>query len=373
MSNIYLSKKYRYDGRSSPNLSEIQKKAMLQIISNFEKGILKWENNNCRCSVNKDILLCTRDYNGFNVKFVLCLNCGLIRENPRISKDTIEIFYEKNYRDLKNLSFSKLNQVNNIGYFEQTYIKEAERGKIILNYINNYTPLKTGLIFDFGTGTGGTLKTFKDAGFEIFGVDINEDFLNYGLKKGLNLKNGSIDELKNYPKKANLVIASHILEHLHDLDDYLKDLRDCLEEDGYLIVLIPGLMNIQYHEENLLSFFIIEHLYYFTLQTLSKILIDNGFRFVNGNEEIIALFQKSTQKNYFKRPKDYIDNILIYLRIVDIPFPFNAIRIIKNKKKIKYIILLSVISVLYKIRVINIVAKLQDFLKQKLKLRNFFR
>ena len=371
MSKIYLSKKYKYNGKSSLNLSKSQKNAKLEVISNFKKGILKWENNNCRCSVNKDLLICTKDYIGFNVRFVLCLNCGLIRENPRISKDTIEIFYEKHYRDLKNLSFSKIKQINNQEYLEQTYNKEIERGKMIFNYIKKYTLLKTGLIFDFGTGTGGILKSFKDAGFEIYGVDINEDFLNYGVKKGLNLKKGSIDELKNYPKKANLIIASHILEHLHDLENYLKELRECLEEDGYLIVLLPGLMNIQYHEENLLSLFVIEHLYYFTLQTLTKILIDNGFRFVNGNEEIIALFQKSTQKVYFKISKDFIDNVLIYLRIVDIPFPFNAIRIIKNKRKIKYVILLNIISMLYKTKIINIIAVLRDFLKQKLKLRNF--
>ena len=371
MSKIYLSKKYKYNGKSSLNLSKSQKNAKLEVNSNFKKGILKWENNNCRCSVNKDLLICTKDYIGFNVRFVLCLNCGLIRENPRISKDTIEIFYEKHYRDLKNLSFSKIKQINNQEYLEQTYNKEIERGKMIFNYIKKYTLLKTGLIFDFGTGTGGILKSFKDAGFEIYGVDINEDFLNYGVKKGLNLKKGSIDELKNYPKKANLIIASHILEHLHDLENYLKELRECLEEDGYLIVLLPGLMNIQYHEENLLSLFVIEHLYYFTLQTLTKILIDNGFRFVNGNEEIIALFQKSTQKVYFKISKDFIDNVLIYLRIVDIPFPFNAIRIIKNKRKIKYVILLNIISMLYKTKIINIIAVLRDFLKQKLKLRNF--
>jgi 2-polyprenyl-3-methyl-5-hydroxy-6-metoxy-1,4-benzoquinol methylase len=257
MSKIYLSKKYEYNGKSSLNLSKSQKNAKLEVISNFKKGILKWENNNCRCSVNKDLLICTKDYIGFNVRFVLCLNCGLIRENPRISKDTIEIFYEKHYRDLKNLSFSKIKQINNQEYLEQTYNKEMERGKIIFNYIKKYTTLKTGLIFDFGTGTGGILKSFKDAGFEIYGVDINEDFLNYGVKKGLNLKKGSIDELKNYPKKANLIIASHILEHLHDLENYLKELRECLEEDGYLIVLLPGLMNIQYHEENLIMVFVL--------------------------------------------------------------------------------------------------------------------
>lgn len=92
---------------------------------------------------------------------------------------------------------------------------------------------------------------------------------------------------------------------------------------------------------------------------------------MNGNEEIIALFQKSNKKVYFKISKDFIDNILIYLRIVDIPFPFNAIRIIKNKRKIKYVILFNIISMLYKTKIINIIAVLRDFLKQKLKLRNF--
>ena len=182
-----------------------------------------------------------------------------------------------------------------------------------------------------------------------------------------------IDELKNYPKKANLIIASHIFEHLHDLDDHLKNLRECLEEDGYLIVLLPGLMNIQYHEENLLSLFIIEHLYYFTLQSLTKVLSDNGFRIVSGNEEIIALFQKSIQKVYFKISKDLIENVLIYLRILDLPFPFNARRMINNKRKIKNVILLNIISMLYKTKIINIVTILQKILKQKLRLKNFFR
>jgi len=75
MSKIYLSKKYKYNGKSSLNLSKSQKNAKLEVISNFKKGILKWENNNCRCSFKRDLLICTKDYIGFNVRFVLCLNC----------------------------------------------------------------------------------------------------------------------------------------------------------------------------------------------------------------------------------------------------------------------------------------------------------
>ena len=367
MSKIFLSKRYKYDGKSAKNLSKIQKIAKLNVISAFMKGILKWENNNCRCSFKRDLLISTKDYIGFNVRFVLCLNCGLIRENPRISKDTIEIFYKKYYRNLRNLKSSNSND-----FFLQTYNKEKERGKTIFKYIKKHTSLKTGVVFDFGTGTGGVLKIFKDAGFETFGVDVNDDFVKFGISKGLNLKRGSIEELEEYPKRANLIIASHIIEHLHDLDRYLMELRECLEKNGFLIVLLPGLMNVQYHEENLLSFFFIEHFYYFTLQTLNKILINNGFHLIIGNEEIIALFQKTIQKFNFNISKDLIDNILIYLRIVDIPFPINGIRLLKKIKKIKYVIILNLISVLYKTKVINILVVLKDFFKEKLQLISEF-
>jgi len=369
MTKIYLSSLYNYDGKSLSDLDYKQKITKIKILTDFNKNILKWENNKCRCSFNEDLILSMRDRRGFNVRTVLCMNCGLIRADPRISEETIEIFYEKYYRNLVPILHNEIGE----NLISATYNKENKHGKKVLEFIKRNTSLKNGLIFDFGAGTGGMLEIFKNAGFEIFGVDLNERFLNYGLKKGLNLKKGSINELKNYSKKANLIIASHILEHMHSLDKYLRKLWECLEDDGYLYVELPGFYNVHKSYKNFLPFFLIEHFYYFTLLTLSKVLGENSFKLIAGNETISALFQKSSKKHNIRISKDYIENILIYLRIVDIPLPIDVCKVINNKKKIKYNIILTIISIIYKTRFIDFIAFLKLFVKKNFKDSNLIK
>ena len=363
MTKIYLSSLYNYDGKSIFDLDYTQKTTKIKMLTDFNNNILKWENNKCRCSYKEDLVLSMRDRRGFKVRTVLCMNCGLIRADPRISEETVDIFYEKYYRNLVPLVHNEIGE----NLISATYNKEKKHGKKVLEFIKRNTLLKNGLTFDFGAGTGGMLKIFENAGFEIFGVDLNETFLNYGLKKGLNLKKGSIDELKNYSKKANLIIASHILEHLHSLDKYLRKLWECLEDEGYLYVELPGFYNVHRTFKNFLPFFLIEHFYYFTLSTLSKVLGENGFKLIAGNETISALFQKSSKKHNIRISKDYIENILIYLRIVDIPLPINVCKVIYNKKKMKYKIILTIISIIYKTRFIDFVAFLKLFAKKNIK------
>ena len=369
MTKIYLSSQYNYDGKSIFDLDYKQKITKLKMLIDFNKDILKWENNRCRCSFKEDLILSMRDRRGFNVRTVLCMNCGLIRADPRISEETIDIFYEKYYRNLVPISHNEIGE----NLISATYNKENRHGKKVLEFIKRNTSLKNGLVFDFGAGTGGMLKIFENAGFEIFGVDLNERFLNYGLKKGLNLKKGSINELKSYSKKANLIIASHILEHLHSLDKYLRKLWECLEDEGYLYVELPGFYNVHKSYKNFLPFFLIEHFYYFTLLTLSKVLGENRFKLIAGNETISALFQKSSKKHNIRISKDYIENILIYLRIVDIPLPINVCKLINNKKKIKYNIILTIISIIYKTRFIDFIAFLKLFVKKNFKDSNLIK
>ncbi|MFX1443671.1 MAG: class I SAM-dependent methyltransferase [Promethearchaeota archaeon] len=353
MPKIYLSCLYKYDGKSRTELKSNQKRIKKKIISDFKNGIIKWERANCRCSSNNDLVIAMKDRLGFKLRIVLCQNCGLVRANPRISEKDIGIFYEKYYRELFSYGPNDMNEEEILSH---TFKREKERGREILNFIKKNTLLTNGVVFDFGAGTGGMLKIFKDAGFETFGVDLNMNFLNFGVNQGLNLKKGSIDELKNYPKKADLIIASHILEHLHRIDDCLKKIRACLKNNGYFFIELPGIFN----QRDFLEFFVIEHLYYFSLLTLKKVLGENGFHLIAGNEKIRGLFQKSSQKHNLRISKEDIKDILDYFRIGDIPLPINASNLIKNKKKLKNIIIMAVVTMLYKTRIINLLAFLKD-------------
>ena len=46
MTKIFLSIRYKYNGKSFIDLSQNQKNTKRKIISDFNEGILKWENQN---------------------------------------------------------------------------------------------------------------------------------------------------------------------------------------------------------------------------------------------------------------------------------------------------------------------------------------
>ncbi|MBN1213824.1 MAG: class I SAM-dependent methyltransferase [Candidatus Lokiarchaeota archaeon] len=364
----FLSIIYKNDRKSSVYLDEVQTKTKNELIQALKSGKLKWEYNYCYCSAKDDMLLSYKERRGLENRIVLCKKCGLIRANPRISEDTIELFYTKYYRTLIR---SQLDNNSNSNLIIKTFQEEEEKGKRILENIQENLSLTNGVVFDFGAGAGGTLQAFKNAGYEIFGVDLNLDYLKYGVQKGLNLKKGGIEELKKYPKKADLIIISHILEHIHNLKTFLSNLKECLKDEGYLFVALPGLFNVQKTYGNFQSYFVIEHLYYFSLGTLKNIMAESDFTFITGNEEIQAIFQKkSKNKAKFENLNFLLEDINIYLKIVDLPLPINANTFIKNKNNIKNKIIFNLIKVIYKFGIINLLVFIK-LLKTKLKfLRN---
>ena len=191
-----LSIRYKNNGKSASPLDVNQKIAKLNLMLDIEKGILQWEKVQCRCGSNMDLTLTMKERRGIELTTVICKNCGLIRTNPRFSKTSNEIFYQKHYRNLFAQSIKNEKEI-----IIETFKNEFEKGKYFIEYINKNLYFKNGLVFDFGAGTGGSLKAFKENGYETFGVDLNEIFLKYGLTQNLNLKKGSSEELKNYPKK----------------------------------------------------------------------------------------------------------------------------------------------------------------------------
>ena len=57
MLKIFQSLLYKYNGKGIIPLTEKQEDTKEKIISAFKKGVLKWENNKCRCSSDDDLII----------------------------------------------------------------------------------------------------------------------------------------------------------------------------------------------------------------------------------------------------------------------------------------------------------------------------
>lgn len=139
-------------------------------------------------------------------------------------------------------------------------------------------------IIEFGCNDGANLYPWFKEGFAVFGIELDTRMAEFGRKKGLNLKKGDLSEHDGFDRKPKLVILSHILEHISDIDTTLDKLSEILEPDGYIFIEVPGI-RVQGLGDTL-RYLDVEHNYYFGLNTLSKILVRHSFKIIYADEHI---------------------------------------------------------------------------------------
>ncbi len=100
-------------------------------------------------------------------------------------------------------------------------------------------------LLDVGCGDGGGVAAFYDAGFECKGFDIEPrrvELANH-FKGNRNYKMvvGNIYE-NNFPyhnEKFNLIIMHDVIEHLEKKEEVLQKIKDCLSENGRILITFP--------------------------------------------------------------------------------------------------------------------------------------
>ncbi len=309
---VLLSSRFRYPQKSTVWLNEIQRKTRKQFEEAIHYGELEFVAVDCRCGQPKDLVLSQVDRYGFWVRTVLCKNCGLIRTSPRLNSESLSVFYERIYRPL----YSGFKQTN-----DAFFLSQVRRGKKIWDLVVSKCGLKGGTVFDVGTGAGGTLLPFLQAGWRAIGVDVESHYLDYGRSKDLELYNGSFDFFIIRGLQADLLILCHVFEHLEDLDQAVSKIRQCLKPDGFVYIEVPGIFNISSaYANDFRKYLQNAHLYYFSLQTLSNVLRENGYLAWYGTEYVKSIFRPRKDLSTITHSSascEEIEKILVYLKQMD--------------------------------------------------------
>lgn len=280
----------RYYDISTPLIpvSWDQQKALDAFRQSLVAGEYQFESVSCLCGNSEGILIAQRDRYALPVNTYLCRQCGMMWTNPRMRQESLNRFYKQAYRSI---------YVGQIQASDEFFDTQVEQGQFILDYVSSDIPSRKPLVvFDIGCGAGGMLLPFRDAGWSVYGCDIGGNYLDRGRQAGLVLEHGGSEVLTKYGK-ADLVILSHVLEHLPDPDTTLQEIADLLVDDGFLYIEVPGIFNIHKTYKDFLLFLQNAHLYHFTLTTLHTLLARNSFQLMKGNEYIHALFQKQNIKS----------------------------------------------------------------------------
>ena len=245
----------------------------------FDDGHYMLQDAVCLCGSTDGDVITDRDRYGLPATNVICTACGIVRATPRLRDADLTSFYEHDYRPLYAGASAPSG-----AFFES----RIEMGRRLRAYVSGLVPAG-GKIADVGAGAGGLLIPLRDAGYSVVGCDLGDDFLERGRDAGLDLRHGSYETLAN-DGPFDLIVVSHVLEHVAEPVPFLSGLRELAADNGKLYVALPGLRALARDYGDPLRYFQNAHLWNFDLDSLSRTLGETGWGLVKGDEGIQALF-----------------------------------------------------------------------------------
>lgn len=164
---------------------------------------------------------------------------------------------------------------------------------------------------------GGILQAFKNENCKIKGVDYNSRLIALGRKQGLNLEVGGVEKLKN-EQPADIIILSHVIEHIANPCDFLKELRDILKQDGLMYIITPTIETIStstFYESNIFNYLQNAHIFNFSKNTLKYLAEICGYEIIYQDVDKGEYILKKTSrfrniKDTDKNEYDYAMNLL---------------------------------------------------------------
>lgn len=116
---------------------------------------------------------------------------------------------------------------------------------------------KEDLVLEVGSGFGSFLKQLKNQNVEAKGIELNPHAVEYCTQQGLKVENNLLEDLTSNHKEVYDVICSfQVMEHIYDVNSFLKHQIDFLKPGGKLIVGVPNsnpflFVSDKYHTLNL--------------------------------------------------------------------------------------------------------------------------
>jgi SAM-dependent methyltransferase len=131
-------------------------------------------------------------------------------------------------------------------------------------------------VLDYGGGNGKLLRPFVDEGHSCFIVDYNDNPIPSVTK--------ICDDMGSFPgdDTFDLIICSHVLEHVSDLGGLVSFLRRRLDPGGLLYAEVPQEIwaGLKLEADP------VTHIDFFTAGSLSRLFFENGFDIINSERQV---------------------------------------------------------------------------------------
>jgi 2-polyprenyl-3-methyl-5-hydroxy-6-metoxy-1,4-benzoquinol methylase len=202
-----------------------------------------------------------------------CKNCSLRFTQNIPEQENIGRYYQsENYI---SHSDTKKGFVNNLYHIirKRTLVQKK-------NLIETGTGKSSGSILDLGAGTGAFLNTMKIAGWDCAGIEPDKTARDKASELyGIHLKQS--EELFSFPAESfDAITLWHVLEHVHQLHEYVQKFSEVLRPGGKLFIAVPNYTSkdAQIYGSYWAAYDVPRHLYHFSPKAMERLLNAHGLR-----------------------------------------------------------------------------------------------
>ena len=223
------------------------------------------------------------------------INFSLTATDHTVSHKTFEIWYCRKC----SLQFTQnIPSKDEIGpyYQSENYISHSDTTKGLINRIYHRVRKSTlvskrkliekitgsdhGNILDIGAGTGAFLNTMHKAGWQVAGLEPDAT-ARFRAKQTYGLSLQTTSHFFQLPAESfNAITMWHVLEHVHDLHDYIKQLKKLLKPNGCIFIAVPNYTcyDAKVYKEFWAAYDVPRHLYHFSPGSMKTLLQQHGLK-----------------------------------------------------------------------------------------------
>lgn len=209
-------------------------------------------------------------------ELVECVKCGFLFTADPPDIESIGAYYQSD--EYISHSDTSKGLINSIYQLVRKRAVSSKRRLVV-----KITGKASGTILDYGCGTGSFLKEMKSVGWRVTGIEPD----GRARQKAID-QTGATIEVPSFLKQiesgsTDAISMWHVLEHVHDLHQTIREFLRILKTDGVLIVAVPNHRSFDaiHYKDYWAAYDVPRHLYHFSPETMEKLMGMHGLSIVN--------------------------------------------------------------------------------------------
>lgn len=200
----------------------------------------------------------------YPLALVFCPRCTLVQISESVDPELL-------FGDYRYLSSSS-----------DAFVEHAKA--LASRLVDRYRLTSSHQVYEIGSNDGYLLQHYRDLGIPVRGVEPAAAIAQVATDRGVPTLNtffsSSVAQtLRDEVGPAEVIHANNVLAHVPDVHDVLRGVETLLADEGTFVVETPYVRDMV----DRLEFDTIyhEHVYYYSLTSLSALLVENGLRVVD--------------------------------------------------------------------------------------------